>query len=148
MQVTSGPVLVAILSSALLTGCSRSKGGPETIEVSGLVTLGGNPVEDANVLFSPALGSSDGRLASQAKTDAQGHYQLSTHIGAGKFKPGIVAGKYVVTASRLDVAGAKNTFATPKNLLPPKYADPKSTPFSAEVSAGKANEFPLALKND
>ncbi len=142
--------VVILLVSCLIAfaGCSGTKGGPATVEVTGTVTLNGASVDQANVLFSPEIGSNDGRLASQAKTDAQGRFQLTTHVGGGKFKSGIVPGKYVVTVTKPDPAPAKNTFAAPKNLLPSKYAEAKSSPFKAEVAAGQKNEFPFDLKSE
>jgi hypothetical protein len=131
-----------------VAGCGGTKGGPATIEVTGTVTLNGAPIDGASVLFSPDIGSSDGRLASQATTDTAGRFKLSTHIGGGKFKPGIVPGKYVVSVTKLDTAAAKNTFTAPKNLLPPKYADAKTSLLSADVVAGQANDFQFALKGE
>ena len=110
------------------------------------MTLAGNPVEGANVVFNPAIGSDDGRLASQATTDASGRFELTTHVGGGKFKPGIVPGKYAVSITKLDTAAIKNTFAPPKNLLSQRYADPKTSQLSADVKADAANDFPFELK--
>ena len=69
-------------------------------------------------------------------------------MGAGKFKSGIVAGKYVVAITKPDPASAKNTFTAPKNLYPPKYADPKTSQLTAVVTAGQANDFQFPLKSD
>src|SRR3954471_8482172 len=65
-------LVAAVFCLAPQVGCGRTKGGPATVEVTGSVTLNGSPVDGASVLFSPDIGSSDGRLASQATTDAQG----------------------------------------------------------------------------
>jgi hypothetical protein len=144
---TPRAVLIAVLSLIALAGCGRTKDGPATVEVMGTVTLDGTPVEAASVLFSPEIGSGDGRLASQATTDSEGRFKLTTHIGGGKFKSGIVPGKYVVTIAKLDAAAAKNTFTQPKNLLPPQYADPQKSQLTAEVAAGQANDFQFPLKS-
>jgi hypothetical protein len=141
-------VVSAALCLIALAGCGDRKGGPATVEVTGTVTLNGTAVEGANVLFSPEIGSSDGRLASQAMTDSAGRFKLSTHVGGGKFKSGVVAGKYVVTITKLDPTTPKNTFTPPKNLLPIRYADPKTSQFTAVVAAGQTNDFSFALKSD
>jgi hypothetical protein len=139
--------IVAVIGLCMfaIAGCEKSK-GPATVEVTGVVTLDGRPVEGANVLFSPGLGSNDPRLASQTTTSNDGKFYLQTHIGGGKYKSGIAPGKYDVTITKLDAGATKNTFSPPKNLLPAKYADAKTSPFKAEVVAGQANDFPLALK--
>ena len=141
-------VFLTAICLAAVTGCGGSKGGPATIEVTGTVTLNGSAVDGANVLFSPEIGSGDGRLASQASTDSAGRFKLSTHVGGGKFKSGIVPGKYIVAISKLDTAPAKNTFTAPKNLLPPKYADAKTSLLKADVAAGQANDFQFPLKGE
>jgi hypothetical protein len=141
-------LVLAAICLVVVTGCGGTKGGPATVDVTGTVTLNGTPIDGASVLFSPDIGSSDGRLASQATTDTSGHFKLSTHVGGGKFKSGIVLGKYVVSVTKLDTAAAKNTFSPPKNLLPPKYADPKTSLLTAEVVAGQANDFQFPLKGE
>jgi hypothetical protein len=138
----------AALCVIALVGCSGTKSGPATVEVTGIVTLNGASVDGASVLFTPEIGSSDGRLASQGMTDNEGRFKLSTHVGGGKFKSGIVPGNYLVAITKLDTAAAKNTFSPPKNLLPPKYADPKSSQLKADVAAGQTNEFQFPLKSE
>lgn len=148
MAIFRPDLLVAALCIIVINGCSKQQGGPATVNVTGTVTLAGNPLEGANVVFNPAMGSDDGRLASQASTDASGRFELTTHVGGGKFKPGIVPGKYAVSITKLDTAAIKNTFSPPKNLLPKKYADPKTSQLSADVKADASNDFPFALTPD
>jgi hypothetical protein len=145
--VPSSVIVMAALGLIAVTGCNKPK-GPPTAEVTGVVTLNSTPVEGAIVLFAPAAGSEDARLASQATTDSGGKYRLQTHIGGGQYKPGIMPGKYDVTVTKLDLSTIKSTMAPPKNVLPAKYADAKTSPFKAEVVAGQENDFPLALKAD
>jgi hypothetical protein len=144
----SAPQCVATLMFCLtaLAGCSGVKSGPATVEVTGTVTINGSPVDEAIVLFTPEIGASDGRLASQATTDSEGRFKLTTHVGGGKFKSGIVPGKYEVAITKLDPAAVKNPFSPPKNLLPPKYADPKTSQLKAQVAAGQTNHFQFPLK--
>jgi hypothetical protein len=145
---TPRPVFLVATCLVALAGCGGTKGGPATVDVTGTVTLNGAAVDGASILFSPEIGSSDGRLASQATTDSAGRFKLSTHVGGGKFKSGIVPGKYVVAITKLDTAAAKNTYTPPKNLLPPKYADPKTSLLTADVAVGQANDFQFPLKSE
>jgi hypothetical protein len=138
---------VAALCAASLVGCTDSPTGPETVNVTGTVSYQGNPVAGANVLFQPIDGSSD-TLASQSLTDETGRFELSTHVGGGKFKPGIVPDKYAVTITKLDTASISTTLAPPKNLLPKKYGNAKTSGLSADVAAGKENDFEFALTED
>jgi hypothetical protein len=129
---------------AAFAGCDNSAAGPATVAVTGTVSNDGTPLEGANVIFHP-MAESGQTLASQSVTDAQGRFELSTHVGAGKFKPGIVPGRYAVAITKLDTASIATTLAPPKNLLPKKYADPKTSGFVAEVAEGQDNEFEFAL---
>jgi hypothetical protein len=137
-------VLFAILLLAADSACRRGASGPSTVPVTGTVTFNGNPVEGATVTFMPA-GTDDPRVGSQAETDHNGRYQLRTHIGAGKFKDGVVPGPYLVSVNKLDTAAIKSTYAPPKNLLPKKYADGKTSHLTADVAVGKENNFVFAL---
>ena len=139
--------LMAALIIGTSCGCNREAKGPATVEVTGVVTMDGAPLEGANVVFNPA-GNGDSRLPSQAMTDHDGRYRLQTHLGGGKYKPGIVPGKYAVTVNKLDTESIKTTYAPPKNLLPKKYADAKTSDLNADVVAGQRNDFPLALKKE
>jgi hypothetical protein len=146
MSLTMFRQLLYLAAAALvLIGCDRSSSGPQVVEVTGVVTLNGAAVEGANVVFSPA-GDGDPMLASQAVTNSNGQFSLSTHVGGGNFKSGIAPGKYSVAVTKLDTAAIKSTLAPPKNLLPAKYASPKSSGLNLEVVAGQENDFKVALE--
>jgi hypothetical protein len=126
-------------------GCGQSSDGPQVVDATGMVTFNGSAVEGANVVFTP-VGDDNPMLASQAVTDSNGQFSLSTHVGGGNFKPGIVPGRYSVAVTKLDTAAIKSTLAPPKNLLPAKYASPKSSGFNVEVVAGQENDFKIPLE--
>jgi hypothetical protein len=138
--------LTAVLC-IVLRGCHGGAVGPETVEVTGEVTFMGEPLEGANVIFHPEDGS-DQTVASQAVTDASGRFELSTHVGAGKFEPGVVPGQYAVAVTKLDTSSISTTLAPPKNLLPKKYGNPKASGLTAKVAPGLENHFELALTDE
>jgi hypothetical protein len=138
---------VALLVASLLIGC----GGPdypETIDVSGTVTLDGKPVPDAIVTFLPT----DGRRSGTGYTDSSGHFTLTT------FKPedGAVPGAHAVAinpteappmpgeAPVMGVGGSAGSYTAP---FPPKYGDPKQSGFTAEVSPDGENDFTFDMKS-
>jgi len=143
-RITAGAVS-ALLCAFFSSGCGNTPEGPNTVPVSGTVTYQGQPLDGANVVFYPTDGSTT--LASQAVTDASGRFELTTHIGVGKFKPGIVPGKYAVAITKLDTAGISSTLTAPKDLLPKKYGDPKTSGLAAEVDAQQENDVTFALGN-
>ena len=84
-------VLVVSVLLAALTGCA---GDDRVAEVSGTVTLDGDPIDAANVTFMPTEG---GRPA-VAVTDADGNYALSTFGD----KDGAVIGTHTVTIEAVE----------------------------------------------
>jgi hypothetical protein len=131
------------MCAATLCGCGGGATAPGTVRAGGKVTMQGAAVAGASVTFFP-LGEAS-TLASQAMTDNEGVFQLSTHVGGGKFQPGIAPGNYAVTVSKLDVAAIKDTLTPPKNLLPGRYADAKTSKLSAYVTPSGENNFELKL---
>lgn len=153
----------AIVVASLMAGCGPK--GPTVHPVEGVVTLGGNPLEGADVIFWP---TSPERPAAGI-TDAAGRYRLTTP----GFKPraGALAGDYAVTIQRYKVpadvlgpapsdpaaralwqakADAMNLqwrAEGPPSLTAEPYADRAQSGLSATVVAG-LNTFDFALENE
>src|SRR5438552_837698 len=89
-----GPLGVAILA-ALLAGCGR---GP--VPVEGIVTLDGQPVQGATVLFLPQGGQ---MLPAQAMTSGDGSFRLamSGHYGAMRGEYKVLVTKVINTGQHL-----------------------------------------------
>jgi hypothetical protein len=84
-----------MFAALLLTGC-----GPSLVKTEGVVTLDGQPVEGATVMFV----SEDGNRSYTGFTDAAGKFSL-----ASGEKPGATAGTYKVTVMKTPkVAGAES----------------------------------------
>ena len=154
-------VLLAMLSTV---GCGSKTGDrPKTYLVTGSVTLGGQPVDNATVCFQLSSGSG----SSFGTTNASGKYKLSTFGGDDGARPG----EYKVTILKYDRpvaqtatpagqiasgtidektyvppdASGANPAAAPKNLLPAKYATVATSPLTAKVGETPENkiDFPL-----
>lgn len=113
----------AIVMLACVAGC----GGPEHPEVgrvSGVVTLDGQPLSDATVMFQPANGR-----ASQATTDKAGKYSLTYLDGV----PGAMLGTHTVII-RTEIPGEDGQPPIAKEKLPKKYHE--QTELTAEVKRG------------
>jgi len=130
----------------VLIGCVDQ--GPKIAHVSGRVTLDGQPLANAAVMFSPV--APKGTIApgpdSGAKTDASGRYTLEL---TGKGKQGAVVGKHTVRISLIAVEDP--TDDTPKKfkMLPPRYTG-KTSKLECEVPAAGTDtaDFPLTSKPD
>lgn len=115
----------------LWSGCGTGS-RLQTFPVTGTVTLDGQPVADADVVFIPSAGSQS-QLACQAVTDAEGRYEVSTHAGRGKYQPGMQSGVYEVEVLKL---GAFHPLRPPPNLLPARYASRTTSGLRLEVAQG------------
>lgn len=150
-KMPMNPTLCWMSVTSLLlvsAGCSREEGEP-THKVSGTVTQKGSPVEGAIVTFTP----SPNGVAASGVTDESGVYQLTTRSSGD----GAVIGKYRVAIMKYQVQQKKvpeqapaaysenlaemaKPSALPKNLLPPKFANPETSKLEADVIKGE-NKF-------
>lgn len=136
-------VCLAFLTVCLiLPGCRR---GPPVVYVEGVVTMDGEPIEGANVGFSPA--GKPGAMPAAGFTDAKGKFVLSTHTA--KFGGGATVGDYVVIVSKTIIPPGEEDKDSPKVVLvtPPIYQVKETSPLRAAVKNGK-NRFEFELKSD
>ncbi|MGL6195075.1 MAG: carboxypeptidase-like regulatory domain-containing protein [Thermoguttaceae bacterium] len=137
---------ICVVFSSSILGCNK---GPALIPVSGKVTLNGEPLEGANVSFSPKhIGNGD---AAVGVTDANGLYKLQIMDPKAKVGGGTTKGEYTVTIrkslvewdGKSYVQGMGNSeparATTVRELMPQIYTSDATTPFSAVVEKGKKN---------
>lgn len=133
---------------AVVVGCG---GGPDLGSVEGTVTYNGDPVEGATVTFKPE----EGPLAT-GTTDSGGKFTLTT---AGE--EGAVLGKHAVYITKSAGGGGDAASMTPedmkkmqeegkapeaKSAIPQKYASPKTSELTAEVTTDASkNKFDFTL---
>jgi hypothetical protein len=135
----------------LLAGC----GGASIsglVPVTGKVTLDGQPLSGAQVVFVPSGGT--GRAASAA-TDASGVYSLVTNTDKGAM-PGnykvqvnyitrpdgtpITTFEEGMDITQLEASGQA------KQILPPRYSDHQQSELSFEVKSSGKNEYNIDMK--
>ena len=143
---TCGLVLTA--ATLFTLGCNRGADVPQTYSVQGTVIYQGRVVEGAQVSFVAMSAGEDQRGAS-GTTDAEGLYTLRTYVGGRQSADGALPGEYSVGILALDSAnlgrGKPSTSTRPKNLLPDRYADPKSSGLSATVLEEQGQQFDFNL---
>jgi hypothetical protein len=142
-------------------GCSRGTGRPPTYPLSGVVTLKGQPLEGATVVFVPPKGAS--YEPATGITDADGKFKLGTFIA----EDGAQEGEYQIKISKFDIKKPtkeeqdryisieeeqKIQFPdekpTPpaKNILPSKYASETTSGFTFTVTPKGPNTVELKLE--
>jgi hypothetical protein len=129
-----------------LAGCGG--GGGQTLPVSGIVTLDGNPVAEVLVRFYPDTGT-DPTSSGYGQTGTDGKFV----IASSKDKKGLVAGRYKVTVSKgrpetgssEEGAGAVIPEVELKDDFPAIYSDPSKTILSYSVTG---DGQPIEIKLD
>lgn len=139
---------VAILGICLLVaGCGRPS---RTVPAGGVVTLDGEPLVGAAVLFSPVAGGVPGR----GTTGADGTFTLTT-FDTGD---GALVGIHRIGVSKIETKG----FTTDadgvsgkldgrrivvRSLMPERYMSPASSGLEATVERRGKNRFSLQLSS-
>ncbi len=151
----------ALMLSSLQLGCSGSD-RPETASASGKITLDGQPVAGASVMFQPMAGGRSGTAIS----DEGGIYRMSTY---GEPNDGVVVGEHKVTVVKIGGAGASAItppgdpnagllsnipFTTPDQplkepkieyLVPQKYGSAETSALRVTVPAEGSDQLNLDL---
>lgn len=132
-------VRMGLLAALVLCCAGCGAGGPRLHPVEGKVLFDNAPPEGAMVVFQPVDGPI-GALTPSGVVGADGGFTLSTHPHGD----GAPAGQYTVVVSWLppDARSQEN----PKNKLPARYADPKTTPLpKVTIGDGPTKLEPILL---
>jgi hypothetical protein len=140
--LTNLPLLFLSICSLCLTSC-----GGGLIRTSGVVTLDGDPIRNAAVMFVPV----DGGRPSTGRTDAEGRFELSTIVPGD----GTAPGEYTVTITACeslvpeDEAGPVTDEDYENEqirwIVPQRYSRAETSGLTADVGR-KNHEFPFELE--
>lgn len=138
---------LAICCSAIC-GCGKSKSGPPSaamLPITGKVTLDGQPLSGADVIFTTAEG---GSFAGRTKED--GSYQLTGLAGGKRTCKGmckVVINRLLKPDGTLPGPDEPPALSFAAESLPDKYAMADRSELSANVpEQGGAFDFPLTSK--
>lgn len=151
-------VLLAVLAATTaVLGCAKETdpNRPATYPVTGTVTLNGEPVEGATVVFQ----KTDRSHGAVGETGPGGSYSLTSF----EANDGAVPGEYLVSIYKYpkeEVTGTEATSvedyvqpddnqagAVPVNLLPAQYARPETSELKATVTEAE-NKHDFDLKGE
>ena len=127
------------LAAGFTAGCGYSPDLPPVAEVSGTVTLDGNPLPRGTVQFVPDESQGTTGAPGVGYIDSNGRYELST---AGV--KGAIVGKHKVAVVALEDFDLMTTSYAP-SLVPERYNDADSSGLAFEVKAGESNVIDLKL---
>lgn len=135
-------VFVAAFACATL-GCNKNPYG--TIDITGRITVDGEPMEGVSVTMAPVNAAADsGQRAAGGVTKEDGTVRF---VSAGSPVAGVMPGEYVLTFQKEVWVTADGTPAEdipydpskpepamhPVDLIPAKYKDPKNSDFHVNV---------------
>ena len=138
--------VIAVAALVLTAGCGSPTAGPETVPVTGKVTLQGEPVGGATVTLTPS--ASGGGNPAQAVTTDAGEFEVFSSFDQGKTtQAGMTPGEYVITVSKLESIPAQAQLVrAPKNLLPERYQSPSTSDLKAVVAIEGDNFVTVELQ--
>ena len=146
-------VSLLLVAAVTLSGCSSDK----SCKVTGVITMDGQPLEEANVSFVPKTEGEGGGVLASGITDSTGTYKLQTL--SGKIMQGTLPGEYFVVVRKSEATWDGKSFypavgdgEPTKQMqliekLPARYTMNSTTPFSATVAKGKENKFEFNVES-
>ncbi len=138
-------VLVLPVFFPVLSGCGGSR-GPELATVTGVITLDGEPVQQAVIRFLPDNSQGTSGPIAAGSVDSSGRYTLASPGG----RSGAVLGHHLVTVICDDLPVREVSEGVFENIekschVPSRYASEQSSGLTAEVTNGK-NEINFELR--
>jgi hypothetical protein len=118
-------------------GCGQS--GPEVAPVSGRVTLDGQPIFEAEVLFQP----DDRKSPSYGFTDRDGRYELGYKRGV---KGALIGWHTVSIQMDTEIVGPNGKLTRRPQAIPRRYYE--QSELRREVKAGEDNVIDFALASE
>ena len=135
---------LAVVLAAGVAGCGRSD-APELAPAGGKVTYNGEPLEGANVVYTPDAGGP----AAYGVTGADGEFTLTTRGEPGAM---VGSGKVVISAyQQLDEPKEEHELTAAdlekmsQSRIPEKYGRPETSGLTATVEADQENRFTFEL---
>ncbi len=134
-------MLLSVMVGLCAVGCSGNTDGFVYQPVSGTVTLDGEPLADATVVFAPSGSNLESGRPSFGTTDASGRFELQSLGGHN----GAVVGDHAVSISTSQVdQNTQEVLA--EETLPPNYNARSELSFTVPSSGTDDARFELNSK--
>ncbi len=140
MNVKNCMVLGTCLLALACFGCAQD--GPEIAGVEGTITMDGEPLADASVVFIPENGRPAG-----AATDSSGHYVLTFTAGREGTMPGKNKVQISTAADPSETPDGEPVPARPETI-PMKYNAQTTLEFTVEADKKNIANFDLESGGD
>lgn len=148
---------ILALAALMAGGCSGpagSKYARHLVPAAGRISVGGQPLADATVIFVPVEG---GTVGATGFTSADGRFRAITPLPNTDVRRcvGIISGRYSVVLRKLvmpgggpvpdDIDESEALARGATNALPSRYGSAETTPLTVEVPAGGTEGLDLEV---
>jgi hypothetical protein len=134
-------VVLAALMMVTGLGCSKSESRVPVHPVLGAIQFRGQPAVGAFVSLVPKT-ALDGVPNPRATVAKDGSFTVSTYDG----NDGAPEGEYVVTVQWYKPVRQGNDLVGGPNVLPAKYASPRTSDVSIHIAAGENRLKPIQIR--
>jgi hypothetical protein len=134
-------VVLVALTIATGLGCSKSESRVPLHPVAGAIQFHGRPAEGAFVSLHPKT-ATEGVPNPRATVAKDGTFTVSTYDG----NDGAPEGEYIVTVQWYKPVRQGNDLVGGPNVLPAKYASPKTSDVSIHIAAGENHLKPILFR--
>jgi hypothetical protein len=138
-----GCCIAALFLAGNQAGCGKVS--PEhrpVVPVNGIVTFDGKPLPGALIVLHPKNGGSTAAPAPRAQVEKDGSFRFTTYQAGDGAPPG----EYVATIAWYKLVGQAGDVKAGPNVLPPKYSNPKNSPWQIRVAESPTRLSPMQLR--
>jgi hypothetical protein len=126
-----------------MAGCGKA--GPDrspVYPVEGVVTFDGKPTPGAMIVLHPKSGAASGVPTPRAQVEKDGSFRFTTYDAGDGAPPG----DYVATIAWYKLVGKSGDSQAGPNVLPPKFANVKTSKWEIRVADQPAQLAPVHLR--
>ena len=134
--------ILLMLAASLVIAAARVKSAVAVFPVSGKVTFQGSPAAGAQVVLHPVNSSESNDVAPTATVQNDGSFAITAYDPGD----GAPEGDYVATVQWYRFS--KELGGPGPNVIPAKYASPRTSPIKVCVKGGLTEIQPIILDNE
>jgi hypothetical protein len=138
-----GWCIAALFLAGTQAGCGKA--GPvriPVVPVDGIVTFDGKPPPGAMIVLHPKNGGATAAPAPRAQVEKDGSFRFTTY----EVGDGAPPGEYVATIAWYKLVNQAGDVKAGPNVLPPKYSNPKNSPWQIRVAESATRLSPVQLR--
>jgi hypothetical protein len=127
----------------LSVGCGKvDKNRVPVVPVDGTVSFDGKPLAGAMIVLHPKNGGSNLAPAPRAQVEKDGSFRFTTYEAGDGAPPG----EYIATIAWYKLVNQAGDVKAGPNVLPPKYSNPKNSPWQIRVAESGTRLSPVQIR--